>query len=156
MCLPALFRDDKQSITCPFHRVSKNNIGEQTGVDWLLNRHRSAPSLPVGVIKLVPSFQGECGTQRASLYDNAHMRDLSSRWLCVACRFSRRSKTLRMQGCSTVCNVEQSGSGEVVGRCGGGPKEMYLHPVEVVRISSHTKSQWDNPRQSHGGGTDGN
>ena len=59
---------------------------------------------------------------------NAHMRNLSSRWLCVACRFSRRSKTLRMQGCSTVCNVEQSGSGEVVGRCGGGPKELYPKP----------------------------
>ena len=47
-------------------------------------------------------------------------------------------------------------AGEVVGRCGGGPKEMYLHPAEGVRISSHTKSQWDNPRQSHGGVTDGN
>ena len=47
-------------------------------------------------------------------------------------------------------------TGEVVERCGGGPKEMYLHPAEVVRISSPTKSQWDNPRQSHGGVTDGN
>ena len=141
MCLPARFRDDKQSVTCPFHPVPQK-IGEQTGVDWLLNRHRSAPSLPVGVIKLVPSFQGECGTQRASLYDNAHMRDLSRRWLCVVCRFSRRSKTLRMQGCSTVCNVEQSGSGAVVGRCGGGPKELYLSLGDVVTVRSRTWSHW--------------
>ena len=47
-------------------------------------------------------------------------------------------------------------TGEVVGRCGGGPKETYLYLAEVVRISSPTKSQWDNPRQSHGGVTDGN
>ena len=68
LCLPALFRDDKQSITCPFHRVSKNNIGEQTGVDWLLNRHRSAPSLPVGVIKLMPkvSFEGDLEVEALS------------------------------------------------------------------------------------------
>ena len=47
-------------------------------------------------------------------------------------------------------------TGAVVGRCGGGPKEMYLYLAEIVRISSPTKSQWDNPRQSHGGVTDGN